>query len=143
MAPPPWLVSAFGALGTHEAPGDADNPQIRAMHAALGAPKPDALAWCSSFAAWALLQAGGAVPTGVTRAARSWLRADGLRHLQKPQLGALAVLRRPGAEPWQGHVGFLVGWTSALLLVLGGNQRDAVSVAPYDVRDLLGLRWPG
>jgi hypothetical protein len=41
-----------------------------------------------------------------------------------------------------GHVGFLVGESAAHLYVLGGNQSNAVSIAPLAKRRLLGLRWP-
>ncbi|HKZ97595.1 MAG TPA: glycosyl hydrolase 108 family protein [Hyphomicrobiaceae bacterium] len=57
------------------------------------------------------------------------------------RLGAIAVLTR-GADPALGHVGFLVGETADTLFLLGGNQGDAVSVAPFARSRLVGLRWP-
>jgi predicted glycosyl hydrolase (DUF1957 family) len=51
------------------------------------------------------------------------------------------VFSRP-PNPWSGHVGFVVGIdVKARLMVLGGNQRDKVSIAPFD-REVLGYRWP-
>jgi lysozyme family protein len=53
----------------------------------------------------------------------------------------VAVLSRT-ADPALGHVGFVVGWTDGRLMLLGGNQGDAVTVAAFDRRRLLGLRRP-
>lgn len=114
------------------------------MHAAVdGAERPDAVPWCSAFVAWTFARAGLAVPPGVTRLARSWLRAAGLLELELGAAphGAIVVLRR-GTSSWQGHVGLLVGRTRSLLLLLGGNQQDQVTVEPYAESDLLGVRWP-
>ena len=55
--------------------------------------------------------------------------------------GAIAVLSR-GSDPGAGHVGFLIGETGSSVILLGGNQGDAVTVAPFDRSRLLGLRWP-
>ena len=42
-----------------------------------------------------------------------------------------------------GHVGFAVGKdTAGRLLVLGGNQGNAVSIAAFDVARAIGYRWP-
>ena len=51
------------------------------------------------------------------------------------------VLSRP-PDPAQGHVGFYIGETPANLLLLGGNQHNAVSVAPFPKSRVIGLRWP-
>ena len=47
-----------------------------------------------------------------------------------------------GFDPRLGHVGFLVGSTSADIILLGGNQGDAVGVQAFPRSRLLGLRWP-
>jgi hypothetical protein len=43
-----------------------------------------------------------------------------------------------------GHVGFVVGEDMArhALLLLGGNQGNAVSVAAFDRNRVVGYRWP-
>src|SRR5690606_23551067 len=53
----------------------------------------------------------------------------------------IAVLSR-GSNPAQGHVGFVLGAAEDKLFLLGGNQKDAVSVQSFPVARLLGLRWP-
>lgn len=118
------------------------NPKIVAMHAAVdGKGLGDEVAWCSSFAAWCFQEAGIHVPRGVTRAAQSWKNAQGLDELEQPALGAIAIFAR-GSESWQGHVGFVLGSRPGLLMVLGGNQRNAVTVEPWPTAKLLALRWP-
>lgn len=140
---PPWLVPALAALGEREVPGALANPLIGDMHEAVDGERfDDEVPWCSAFALWALVQTGLPRPGGVTRLARSWLRADGLATLEAPSLGCLAVLRR--GQPWQGHVGFVVGSTPGCLVVLGGNQGEGgeVSIRPYSESLALGFRWP-
>jgi hypothetical protein len=42
-----------------------------------------------------------------------------------------------------GHVGFVAGQDRAgNLMVLGGNQGDAVSIKPFARGRVLGFRWP-
>ena len=61
--------------------------------------------------------------------------------LDEGRFGAVAVLSR-GSDPSAGHVGFLLGETDGHVLLLGGNQGDAVSVAAFPKTRLLGFRWP-
>ena len=53
--------------------------------------------------------------------------------------GCIAVFERKGG----GHVGFVVGTDErGRLMVLGGNQGDAVTIAPFDKSRVLGYRYP-
>jgi uncharacterized protein (TIGR02594 family) len=143
--PPPWLEPAWSALGEREVPGDVDSALVREMHAAVdGRELPDAVPWCSSFVAWCFVQSGVIVPDGVTRAARSWLLAASMRNLKlsEPVLGAVAVLWRGHPHGAAGHVGLVVGASDTEVILLGGNQSDAVSIASFPVERLLGYRWP-
>ena len=46
-------------------------------------------------------------------------------------------------DGWQDHVDFYAGCAeNGDILVLGGNQGDAVSIRPYSASQLLGSRWP-
>ncbi|MCK9912991.1 hypothetical protein MXD81_27815, partial [Microbacteriaceae bacterium K1510] len=60
--------------------------------------------------------------------ARSYLQWG--EALGEARFGAIAVLSR-GSDPAAGHVGFLVGETQGHVVLLGGNQGDAVGVAAY------------
>ena len=52
--------------------------------------------------------------------------------------GAVVVFGRDGG----GHVGFLVGQSATNYYVLGGNQSNAVTIAPIAKSRALGTRWP-
>jgi uncharacterized protein (TIGR02594 family) len=135
---PTWLARAWAELGQHERPGSADNPRIVALYRDAGHPDVtrDEVAWCAAFVGAMLtrsrLRASGSLM------ARSYL--DWGLPLSAPRLGAVAVFTR-GAAP-AGHVGFVIGETADGLIVLGGNQSDAVTVTTLPRTRLLGLRWP-
>ena len=50
----------------------------------------------------------------------------------------------PAAKnPTQGHVAFFTDWQDEdTMLILGGNQHDAVSIIAKPATTLLSLRWP-
>ncbi|MDH4981309.1 TIGR02594 family protein [Hyphomicrobium sp. D-2] len=136
---PPWLAAAWAELGQREVRGSADNARIRAFFREVGHPAilHDEVAWCAAFVG-ACLERGGLASTR-SLMARSYLRWG--EALSDSRIGAVAVLSR-GSDPAAGHVGFLMGETPTHVVLLGGNQGDAVSVAAYPKTRLLGLRWP-
>ena len=71
--------------------------------------------------------------------ARCWRAptSRGASPRRQPRPGAIAVLSR-GSDPTLGHVGFLVGSTPTDVILLGGNQGDAVTVAAFPRARLLG-----
>ena len=71
--------------------------------------------------------------------ARSYL-AWGER-ARRPRPGAIAVLE-PRRRSRLGHVGFLSARPPTDIILLGGNQGDAVTVAGLPPRAPVGLRWP-
>jgi uncharacterized protein (TIGR02594 family) len=138
MPDPRWLLSALADLGVKEAPGVTDNPRVVAYHKATdGGDAPDAIAWCSSFVCYHVEHAGHRSTR--SKAARSWV-AFGTT-LEEPRLGAIAVLSR-GANPALGHVGFWIAGDADVCWLLGGNQSDAVTIAPFLRSRLVAVRWP-
>ena len=137
---PVWAEIAFREMlsGVHEVPGLEHHPRILEYHQATGlGATDDETPWCAAFVGWCLRMA---MVEGTGRAnARSYVnwgkRCDA-------RLGGIAVLWRGQPNGWQGHVGFLVGEESGNLLILGGNQGDAVSIRSYPSDRLLGYRWP-
>jgi len=95
------------------------------------------VAWCAAFVG-ACLERAGIVGTRslMARSYLAWGQAT-----TEPRTGAIAVLSR-GSDPSLGHVGFLVGLTASDVILLGGNQGDAVSVQAFPRSRLLDLRWP-
>jgi uncharacterized protein (TIGR02594 family) len=141
----PWIRLARRELGTAEG-RKASNPCIieylHSLTTKHGAnPDSDQTAWCAGFMNWVLTQAG-IVGTGDIRAS-SYLEWGVEESQRPPRVGSLAVFKRTGG----GHVGFYTGEsTRGRIMVLGGNEGNAVSEKPYPVRsggyELLGYRWP-
>ena len=70
--------------------------------------------------------------------ARAWAAAG--TKLDKPAYGCVEVFSRDGG----GHVGLVVGRDRyGNLMVLGGNQGDAVNIKPFAVRRATAYRWCG
>ena len=139
MDQPRWLELAWADLGVTEASGAADNPDVVRYYADAGHPevRHDEVAWCAAFVGACLERAG--LQGTRSLAARSYL--DWGTPLDEPRIGAVAVLSR-GSDPSLGHVGFLLAMNASRIVLLGGNQGDAVSVQSFDRSRLLGLRWP-
>lgn len=134
-------------IGMAEAPGMASNPMILAM-LRLDAqfPQGDDVAWCSAFVnfiAWMLR-----LPRSKSLSARSWLSVGTPVSSMNAAPGFdVAILKRgtgvqPGPEVLDapGHVGFYAGEDGSSILLLGGNQGDSVSVAPFPSSRILGIR---
>ena len=134
-------------VGVKEAPGEASNPHVLAMlNLDAKWPKGDDVPWCSSYCnyvCWLLR-----VPRSKSLRARSWLsvgRAISLEHA-KPGFDVVILRRGKGKQPGPenttapGHVGFYAGEQGMHVLVLGGNQKDAVNVQAYSRKLVLGVR---
>lgn len=134
-----WLDLAEAEIGTHEVAGSADNPRILAYYRDAGHAgiEHDETPWCAAFVCAMLKRAG--YPHTRSLAARSFTTYG--TKLDRPQLGCIVVMTR-GASTWEGHVGFFVGETATHVKVLGGNQRDSVSIASFPKSSVLAYRMP-
>lgn len=134
---PPWLQKATQRLGIQEIKGAKHNAEIIKWLDSLGAWwKNDEEAWCGTFVAICLKDAGLKYP-------KNWFRALAYQDfgvkLAKPAVGAIAVKSRKGG----GHVCFVVGKTDGGKLVcIGGNQNDGVTYAIYNPSDFVAFVWP-
>lgn len=80
----------------------------------------------------------GLTPNQAFPLARAWASAG--TRLEKPAYGCVVVFSRNGG----GHVGFVVGKDKfGNLMVLGGNQGDAVNIKPFAKSRVLAYRWCG
>ena len=131
----PWHRQMRDWLGVHEVAGGAANPLIAAMHAltTLKATS-DEVPWCSSAMCKALYDAGYNHTSSA--AAVSWSRYG--KPLGNLQVGAIVVLKREGGH----HVGLAECWGEKIVWLIGGNQGDAVTVAPFNRARIVALRWP-
>lgn len=137
MNEPFWLTVARRNMNVVETPGKATTPAIARWLLNLKAWwKDDETPWCGVFVAECLREAGQSRPQHWYRALawKDW----GLR-LDAPTLGCVVVFARQGG----GHVGFFVGYDEqGRFMVLGGNQGNRVSIAPFDGSRIVGFRWP-
>jgi len=134
---PKWLIEARKYLGLAEVKGPDHNPEILQMWRDIkrGGIKDDETPWCAAFVGAMLERVG--IRSSRFESARSYLEWGQL--LALPVLGCIAVFTRQGG----GHVGFVVGRDKAgNLLILGGNQSDAVNIKAFPVSRLTGYRWP-
>lgn len=133
-----------------ELPGNHDNPYIQWAHSlsGLGLDTPDEIAWCSSWVnslAWLL-----GLPRSKSAAARSWLKVGTpVLTLLEAQVGNdVVILNRGGSTdpnvPGPGHVGIFAGLQgNDRVLLLAGNQGNAVSIASFPADRVLGIRRIG
>lgn len=138
-------------VGVEEADGPTTDPQILTM-LRLDAKwvEDDETPWCSAFCnyiAWLLR-----LPRSKSLAARSWLSVGIPISIQEAIAGFDVVVLTRGAPPQPGpevlrapgHVGFFASFefdsNGDRVWLLGGNQGDAVSVAPFDAGRILGVR---
>ena len=91
--------------------------------------------WCAGFANAMLERAGIRSPRKDSSASYdTW----GVK-LTEPKYGCLVRFQRPGG----GHIGFCVGKTTdGKLLILGGNQSDAVNIKSFGKDRVVAYRWP-
>lgn len=136
---PEWMKEAWKHKGIREIKGARDNPTIVSFFEDVGHGwvKDDETAWCAAFVGACL--ANDNQPHTGSLAARSYLQWG--KKTTRPSRGDVVVFKR-GNSSWQGHVAFYVGMAGAYVYVLGGNQRNTVSVARYPKSKLLGYRTP-
>lgn len=136
-----WLARAKSFLRLAEYPGAKTNPTIAGWLAKLKAAwRDDETAWCGTFVADCFLETG-ITPVKGWAGARNWINFG--VHLTNPAVGCVAVFWRDTPSSGKGHVGFVVG-KDALgnLMLLAGNQGNAVTIKPISKARLVGYRWP-
>lgn len=136
-------------VGLKELPGPKHEPFVLGM-LQLDAKwvQDDETAWCSAFVNYCnhLLRQ----PRSKSLAARSWLQIGEEIPLGFAQVGFDVVIlqrgagKQPGPEVIKapGHVGYYAGKTpdGKSVLLLGGNQANAVNVAAFAIGKILGVR---
>jgi len=132
-----WIDEAKKHIGLRETVGAASNPVIVQFWKDIkrGGIKDDSTPWCSAYVG-AMLERSG-IRSSRFESAKSYLEWGVL--LTDPTPGCIVVFSRDGG----GHVGFCVGQDKdGNLLVLGGNQGDAVNVKSFPRSRVTGYRWP-
>lgn len=140
--PANYYAYARSLIGLAEVPGPDSDPRILAM---IREWLPDAtddstISWCGAFVAHVLARFDLSVAREPL-VARSW-RSVFPAVTGPPEEGDLVVLWRESPTSWKGHVGFWAGAREGVVLVLGGNQSNKVSVAPFPESRILGVYRP-
>lgn len=148
----PWLTIAKSYVGLKEIPGKLHNPTIIgwlkkfALNIGRWGKGRDETPWCAVFVSQALDAAG--YRTSEDARAASYVTYG---RPSKFVPGAVIVIKRKrkGADRATGsragyHVGFLIETQRHYYKILGGNQRNRVSVALYSKKgyDVKAIRWP-
>lgn len=131
------VAVARSYIGIHEIKGPKHEAKIlewwKLAHTTF---TDDETPWCAGFVSGILEEAGYvSARTGWARGYLKW----GTK-LSGPAYGSIAVLER---GPTSGHVAFVVGRDKfGNLMLLGGNQSDAVNIKAFDPKRVLSYRWP-
>lgn len=140
---PLWLEAGLKYLGTKEFAGGKDNPVIIDWAKEEGGSieeqyTHDSIPWCALFANHILTKVGlkGTETLWALDFAGKWP----CTRLAGPAVGAFAPMKRQGG----GHIMVIVGRDQlGNIMGLGGNQSDAVTIAPFAVSRLnQGFYWP-
>lgn len=137
MSDPKWIIEARANIGVHEIKGLAHNPKILSWWKDIkrAGIKDDETPWCAAFVGGCLENSG--IVSSRFESARSYESWGS--PLSAPAYGCVVVFSRVGG----GHVGFVVGQDSqGNLMVLGGNQGDAVNIRAFARDRVTAYRWP-
>jgi uncharacterized protein (TIGR02594 family) len=142
LGDPPWLEIALGEQGVKGILGTSANPRIVQYLQSTTLPAPlaqtDETFWCSAFVNWCVEQAGfEGTDSALARSWSTWGKA-----IDRPVRGCIVVFERPEGGSTAGHVGFFMGADRNSLLVLGGNQSNAVNLGRQPRNRLLASRVP-
>ncbi len=128
---------ALDQYGVTEIYGPEDNPLIVKYARECDFPvSDDETAWCSVFVNWVCMKAGYERSGEMT--ALSWLLVG--KPTLEPERGDIVVLWREKPNSWKGHVGFYIAYRQGMIYILGGNQKNSVSIQPYPYERLRGYR---
>lgn len=135
----PWMREAKRILGRHE---QRDRSWLMSWLKSDGRTlgDPSRLPWCGDFVETCIRIGLPAEPfPELLDQNPYWARNWGVFGTPcEPTYGAVLVFSRGTG----GHVGFCVGADDTSFSVLGGNQSDAVTIAPISKSRLIASRWP-
>lgn len=142
-----WVGLARSLIGLKEDTSKTKhNPTILAMLKDMGKYSKenkawwaeDETPWCGLFVGWCLGESERYVIKEWYRAS-AWDNPAFMTKLSKPCYGCIVTFTRNGG----GHVGFVVGEDKqGNLMVLGGNQSNAVNIMPFNKSRVTGYYFP-
>jgi uncharacterized protein (TIGR02594 family) len=136
--------TAARELGTKEI-YRGDNSRIleywRATNAVV---KSDEVPWCAAFVNWVLMKCGiEGTLSGLAKSFLHWKSGSPIP-LSAARRGDIVVLEREKPHPTFGHVAFFDSYDAPIdtVRLLGGNQSNAVTVAPYPTNRIISIIRP-
>lgn len=134
-------VTALKYLGTKEVAGKGSNSKIQAwikLAASWLDPDDSNTAWCGCFRGAIGYETATGVPSAHYRAASwaNWGKSVPLATPSAWQRGDTIVMTRPGGN----HVCLLDRVVGKTAYCLGGNQSDAVTIAPFPISRITAVR---
>lgn len=133
---PQWVATAEAEIGQKEVVGKKHNPRVLEYHKTVaGKISTDETPWCSSFVNWVMTNSGA----GGTNSARALSWKGYGTESKTPAYGSIAVISWGGGK---GHVGIVVGTSGNSVLLLGGNQSNAVNISPFAKSKIVSYRLP-
>lgn len=137
---PEWYELAEAEIGVREIKGSKHHPEIiQYWKDSELSFRDDETPWCAGYVGAMLERAGvDGTASGMARSYTRW----GVK-LDAPTTGCVVVFWRGSRSGSAGHVGFYAGRDRhGNIMVLGGNQSDAVNIKPFSPARLLGYYWP-
>lgn len=154
---PPWLNVMRSLTGTKEVAGPGANPVITGMTTEIARRFPDMKTYCDQRAwdtdetPWCGVSSGYCMAVSGIRPpfkagsdtdcfgwAKSWADDPNYTVLKVPRVGCVVVLSRSGG----GHVTFYESTSGSNYMCRGGNQANAISLAPFPKSNIVALVWP-
>ncbi len=136
---PVWLRRARQEIGVSEIAGKQHSKRVLSYWELSKLPfRDDETPWCAGFVG-AMLEDCGIKSTrsGMARSYEKWGQPCGAVP------GAIVTFWRGSKSSGSGHVGFVTGKDQhGNVMVLGGNQGDAVNIKPFSTDRVTGYRWP-
>ena len=138
----PWVDYAMTQVGVKESgmkniieggilEGSNSSPEIN--NYLKSSNKGSGLAWCASFLNWAMKNTGVKNLPKYSASSEAWSKFG--TKLDNPAYGSIATFKHKGGG---GHTGIVVGKDpnrAGKIIVLGGNQSDAVNYMLFDEKD--------
>lgn len=134
-----WIAEARKFIGLRENTGKNDHPKLDAGWVLYGEAWLKGQAWCGLFVKHCL-HVTGRYTVPLWFRAKSW-ENNNMTKLDRPAYGCIAVISRQGGN----HVMFVVGVDRrGNIMCLGGNQSNAVTIAPFSKERMNGATywWP-
>lgn len=133
---PPWMAEMYRRMGLHEVQHKASLIDFLKIGRFLG--DPASLPWCGDAVESCIAKVLPAEPLPSNPFwAQGWA-SFGI-DVKAPLVGSVGVIRWSAKS---GHVGIVAGVEGSKVVLLGGNQSNAITLASFSRAKFTAFRWP-